>query len=127
MNSFRMGLALSLLSAMACNGKGCGSSAGYPTRDASIPIHLDASSVEVSIAFNRCPVIDKFEVSPTNVKVGKPIQVIGLASDINRQLDVTIHWSASSGTFVDPTASHTLYTCTEAGALTLTLTVTDGV
>jgi hypothetical protein len=83
--------------------------------------------VAVSGTINICPTVDGVAASPAEALVGGTIALGGAAHDTDgAPAALTYHWTASTGTLSDPTAQSPTFTCTVAGAVTVTLTVSDG-
>ena len=79
--------------------------------------------VSIGVSCHDTPLVS-FLVSPLSASVGA--YVIGQA--VSARPDggpLTLTWSAPSGTFADPSAPQTTFTCTQAGPVTLTLRVED--
>jgi hypothetical protein len=77
----------------------------------------------------QCPGlrVSQYTVSPLAVSVGGTIDVGAAgADDASDAAVISILWSAPMGKFADTTAAHTTYTCTAPGAVTLTVTVSNG-
>lgn len=85
----------------------------------------EAGAIVVTATANQCPTIDAIGVNPANVFVGSSLALVGLARGPNSAA-LTFVWTATSGSFSNPTSSVTAFTCTTAGAPTITLTVWDG-
>jgi hypothetical protein len=79
------------------------------------------------ISINICPGIDSMDVSPLETRVGTTITLHSSASDIdNAPQPLTYSWTATGGSIDTPDQPSAVFTCTTAGAFTLTLTITDG-
>lgn len=72
-----------------------------------------------------CPEMTSFSASPLAVSVGATITVQAASLDLDPNDDATptYAWTATGGSFVDPTAASTKYNCTAAGTQTLTIKV----
>ncbi len=82
-------------------------------------------NVLVNGTFLTCPTVSSMVVSPTSVAVGSTIQVNASAKDLG-QGTLTYAWTATSdGTFANPGAAKTTYTCASVGSKTLTVTVSN--
>jgi hypothetical protein len=81
--------------------------------------------VVVSGGFNACPAITSYSGSPVVVSVGGSIAVSATAVDPDGNTLAYV-WTTTSGTFDNPTAPMTSFTCTAAGPATLTVAVSDG-
>ena len=73
---------------------------------------------------NSCPTITEFSVSPLKASVGEPVDVMVAAADEDGD-DIDYAWTATSGTFADPTARSTTYQCEQPGGQSITITVSD--
>ncbi len=117
-------------------GTSCNGQAGFDIQAAAttdVTVHLQChgahknGSVQVNGSLNICPNIDELSIIPNEVLVGHPVQLTAAASDAdNGPSPVSFSWTASSGTIGDPSAAHTTFTCTQPGAATITLNVSDG-
>ncbi|HVU05803.1 MAG TPA: hypothetical protein VHE30_28840, partial [Polyangiaceae bacterium] len=74
-------------------------------------------------SFDRCPLVSALSVAPDSAPVGGRI-FVGAATRDPEGREVVLSWSATAGTFADPHALQTTYTCTTPGTQTLTATVT---
>lgn len=72
-----------------------------------------------------CPKIGTYSVTPTETQVGQPITLTATATSKTSD-PLTLTWKASSGAVTDGSAANTTYRCTSPGAVTLTLTVSNG-
>lgn len=117
---------LSAVSPLACRG-----GSAYPLRDAAVESPAETGSVMVSSDFDRCPSAI-LQVTPTTVTVGEAIAVSarpmvpGGAADGGAGA-LSVAWTAGSGGFADASAVGTTFTCAEAGPVTITVSVSDGV
>ena len=83
--------------------------------------------IQVGGTVNICPLVDALSASPGEVKVGGAIALIGTAHDTDgAPAPLRFLWTATGGTFSDPTAASSRFTCAIAGDTTITLTVSDG-
>ena len=80
--------------------------------------------VRVDGEFNICPYITWADASPLTTSVGNNIDLFAMATDDEGDA-ITYMWSSGSGTIANPMAASTTYTCTEVGADTITILVTD--
>jgi hypothetical protein len=87
-----------------------------------------SGSVLVTGALNICPVVDGIGASPSEVVVGSTIALSSAAHDSDTMPSpLTYAWSAPSGTFApSATAQNPSFKCTQAGPVTISLTVSDG-
>jgi hypothetical protein len=78
---------------------------------------------------DNCPLLTSWAASPLQTSLNGTIDVSGAASDADVGVIpgevLTYAWSSTGGTFADPAAQSTKFTCKVSGAQTLTLTVTD--
>jgi hypothetical protein len=75
---------------------------------------------------DSCPVLTSWLVSPLETaSAGGTIDVGVTATDANSGEVVSYAWTATAGSFADPTSSTTNYICGTAGTETLTVTITD--
>jgi hypothetical protein len=74
---------------------------------------------------NVCPNFGVFSVAPLQTNVGGQIGVAATASDPDGGF-VLFLWTAPAGTFANPEASSTTYSCTALGTHTITLLINDG-
>jgi hypothetical protein len=83
-----------------------------------------SGSVLVNGSINVCAEVDGVSAAPP---VGATIALTATADDPdNGPGPITYHWTTSSGTISDLTSSSPVLTCTQAGPVNLTLTVSDG-
>jgi hypothetical protein len=100
------------------------------TTAVTVPIQCSSTppkrgNILVEGQFLLCPTIGSMVVSPTSVAVGSTIQVGASAKDLG-QGTLTYAWTATNdGTFANPGAAKTTYTCATAGSKTLTVTVSN--
>ena len=81
-------------------------------------------SVLVNGTINVCPRVDSVSANPP---VGTAISISSTADDQdNGPQPLTYSWTTSSGTLSSATAQNPTLTCTTAGTVSLTLTVSDG-
>jgi hypothetical protein len=81
-------------------------------------------AVRVNGKLNMCPALTKAVVAPLQTSVGNVITVSSQAED-HEGHPIEYSWTADGGTFADPSASATFYTCEEVGNYELTVTVSD--
>ncbi|HEY0469842.1 MAG TPA: hypothetical protein VGC79_36905 [Polyangiaceae bacterium] len=117
--------------ATSCSGSGTFDVVAHET--AVVSVHLlchqasTTGSVQIGGTFNVCPVIDGIMVSPAEVLVGGTIALAGSAHDTDSAPSALSYaWTASAGSFDDATLAAPIFSCTAAGAVTVTLTVSDG-
>ena len=82
-------------------------------------------AVRVNGKFNICPELTKAVVAPLQTSIGNVIVVRSQAEDDEGD-SIEYAWTADSGTFANPSAAATFYTCEDAGSHELTISVTDG-
>jgi len=80
--------------------------------------------VRVNGTLNICPELTEAVVSPLQTSIGN---IITVGSEAHDPDDDTIEysWTANSGTFANPSAPDTFYTCEQTGNHQLTISVTD--
>ena len=84
-------------------------------------------SVLVTGGVNVCPVIDGISSSPSEVVVGSSIALAAAAHDADSApAALTYAWTAPSGSFASAVGQTTSFTCTQAGTVSISLTVSDG-
>lgn len=100
---------------------------------AAVTVHLSCheqprtGSVLVNGAINICPVIDAAGASPAEAIVGGGMRLNGSAHDSDAApAALSYVWTATSGVFDNANTPNPLFTCSVAGPVTLTLTVSDG-
>jgi len=117
---------VALLGVNACQGR-----ARYPTRDGSVFVVTpgSGSAAVVVTGAEVCPGA-VVALAPAEARIGESLRVsvdlIGLAPGAAP----TLQWFASAGSFADPAAATTLYTCPgrdQAGSQTVGVTVTTAV
>ena len=79
-------------------------------------------SVRVNGKFNICAELTNAVVAPLQTSVGNEIAVRSQAEDDN---SIEYAWTSDRGTFANPSAAATFYTCEEDGEDQLTISVTD--
>jgi hypothetical protein len=86
-------------------------------------------SVDISatvVPGDQCPVATAYLITPASaMSPSGTISVSVSGSDPDMGETVTFAWTASAGTFADPTSATTTYTCTTAGMQTLSAAITD--
>ena len=115
----------------SCNGSGQTSIVAGLTQ--TVSIHLtckEASrtgSALVTGTLNLCPVIDGIGASPSEVLVGGSIALTATAHDGDAApAALSYQWSVSSGSLSSATAANPTFKCTDPGAATISLAVSDG-
>jgi hypothetical protein len=81
-------------------------------------------AVRVNGELNICPELNKAVVAPLQTSIGNVITVRSQAEDSEGDT-IQYSWTANRGTFANPSAPATFYTCEEAGNDNLTISVTD--
>lgn len=84
----------------------------------------DAGFVGAQTMANSCPVLTQVVVSPMKASVGDDIDVSAAATDDDGGA-LTYLWTGTGGSFADPAAQNTTYTCQVAGNQSITVTVSD--
>jgi hypothetical protein len=77
------------------------------------------------VAGNTCPVLTSWVTSPLQTSAGAAVDVAANAADPDAGDALTFLWSASAGTFTQPTARSTRYVCGAPGIQTITVQVSD--
>ena len=106
----------------------CGGHSPAKTSDASMQVEISDGSVRINAGFDDCPTV-LVTAAPSVTRVGAPVAVKALAADDDPKDRLTYLWTASAGSFANPTASATTFTCPgqgKAGPTTLTVAVSDG-
>lgn len=93
----------------------------------SISSTLPSGSVGIDVTFqdNICPIINSINVVPQTIAVGQTAQVSVNAQDPELGT-LTYDWTSLAGTFADPTAAATTYTCTQPINHNVDILVSDG-
>jgi len=114
----------------------CSGTAGFTVTagaTTAVSVHLacheapHTGSVSVNGSINLCPVANGVSASPADITVGFPTTVSVSATDPdNGPSPLAYMWSAPSGTFSSATSATPTFTCSAPGAVTLTVTVSDG-
>jgi hypothetical protein len=81
-------------------------------------------AVRVNGKFNLCAELTKAVVAPLQTSVGNVIAVRSQAKDDEGDA-IEYAWTANSGTFANPSAAATFYTCEETGNDQLSISVSD--
>ena len=81
-------------------------------------------AVRVNGEFNICPELTKAVVAPLQTSVGNVIDVRSEAKDAEGDT-IEYAWTTDSGTFANPSAAATFYTCEETGDHQLTISITE--
>jgi hypothetical protein len=84
----------------------------------------DAGVARTQAMTNTCPVLTQVSASPMKALVGDDIDVSAAAADEDGD-PVTYLWTGTGGTFANPTAQDTTFTCEAAGKQSITITVSD--
>jgi phospholipase C len=118
--------------ATTCSGSATFSVQAQATTSVTIPLACstaaaEAGSAQVSATTYDCATVQSLSAVPTEVIVGNPIAVSATATGPNPGA-LSYAWSAPAGTgaFSTPSAQTSNFTCSSAGPVTLTVTVTDG-
>jgi len=81
-------------------------------------------SVRVNGELNMCAELTNVVVAPLQTSVGNVIAVRSEAKDVEDNR-IEYSWTADAGTFADPSAPATFYTCEKIGNDALTISVSD--
>ncbi|HZU85530.1 MAG TPA: hypothetical protein VE987_21520, partial [Polyangiaceae bacterium] len=130
------GYAIALTGVSADGSVSCsGSSAPFSiaaNQTTSVPVALacsgptpESGTIVVSATTSDCPVIDGIDVDPASVLVGGTIALLAHARGPNSGA-LTYSWTATAGSLSGATAANPTFTCTSAGAATVTVAVSDG-
>jgi hypothetical protein len=84
----------------------------------------NAGSLRTQAMTNTCPALTQVAVSPMKASVGGDIDVSVAATDEDGG-PITYSWTGTGGSFADPTAQDTTYTCETAGKQSITVIVSD--
>ncbi|MBW2404434.1 MAG: hypothetical protein JRF42_11675, partial [Deltaproteobacteria bacterium] len=84
----------------------------------------ELGGVRVNGKFNFCADLIKVVVSPLQTSIGNQIDVLAKAVDLEAD-PIEYLWTAGGGSFADPNAPETTFTCEEVGDHTITITVSD--
>jgi hypothetical protein len=124
------------IDASSSDGGTCSGTASFgvtPHSTTNVTVHIDChqhaktGSVLVSGAINVCPVADGVSASPADIAVGFPTTLAATAHDAdNAPSPLAYKWTAPSGSFSDATSATPTFTCNKPGAVTVTVTVSDG-
>ncbi len=93
----------------------------------SVSSTLPAGTVGIDATFqdNICPVINQINVVPQTIAVGHDATVSINANDPEGGT-LAYDWTSLAGTFADPAAATTIYTCTQAIDHNISITASDG-
>jgi len=80
--------------------------------------------VRVNGKFNFCADLTMVVVSPLQTSVGNQIDVMATAVDVEGD-PIEYRWTGTGGSFADPSAAVTTFTCEQVGQQTITITVSD--
>ena len=84
----------------------------------------ELGGVRVNGKINFCAGLPWVEVSPLQTSIGNQIGVYARGADVEGD-PIEYRWTATSGSFDDPAAAMTKYTCEEVGEHTITVAVSD--
>jgi 3-phytase len=114
---------------LSCSGSSSFAVVAHATAQAVVQIQCQQAptngSAHITGVFTGCPVVDGVSASPAEVFVGGSLALSGTAHDVDAQ-PLTYAWSAPSGTFSNAAISAPTFTCTAAGSVAVSLTVSDG-
>ncbi|HVZ71349.1 MAG TPA: hypothetical protein VHJ20_03155 [Polyangia bacterium] len=91
-------------------------------------MHIGDGQVSITIGL-VCPgyTVSSWTISPLTASVGGTINVAaGTTNTDPHGPPSAFSWNASAGSFADPKAAQTTYTCTKPGAATIAVTATSG-
>jgi phospholipase C len=116
--------------ASACGGSATFNVAARATTSVSVQLQCttapsDSGSALITGNTVNCATWNSVSAIPSATTVGSSVTVSASAIAPNPGA-ITYAWSAPSGTFSAPSAASTSFTCTAPGAVTLTLSLTDG-
>ena len=130
------GFSITLTGTSTDGGTTCSGSASFSVtahQTTPVTVALDCheaahtGSVLVNGTLNVCPTIDGVDANPASAFVNASITLGATAHDSDAApAALTYLWSATSGTLANATSAHATLTCTAAGPVTVTLTVSDG-
>ena len=104
-------------------GSGGAAGAGGPGgRDGGVDAASDVP-ININLTIDQCPTVVA-DATPVVTSLGSPVNVNGSGADPDDD-PLTYQWSAATGTFANPAAASTSYTCAQAGDVALTVTVSD--
>jgi hypothetical protein len=86
---------------------------------------IPSSVNPASAAVIRCPDLTSVRAAPDQAQVGTPVVVVATAVGVIDAGTALFSWSASSGSFGDPAAPITTFTCAAPGRVTLTVAATQ--
>jgi phospholipase C len=115
---------------VTCVGSATFSVTARTTTNVSVPLQCNTAptqtgTVSVNATTFNCATVNSVTAIPSETTVGNSVAVSGSASGPNAS-GITYAWTAPSGSFDTPNAAQANFTCGTAGAVTLTLTTTDG-
>jgi hypothetical protein len=75
---------------------------------------------------DNCPTLTASQISPAVASAsGGQINVVAAVSDADSGDTLSLAWSATAGSFLDPSAAMTKYVCAVAGQQTISLAISD--
>lgn len=83
-------------------------------------------TVNVVASINVCPVVDTLDVSPAEVRVGGKIALSATARDSDSGPNPLAYRWRAGGSLLASTQPSLLFTCTSVGAVTLSVSASDG-
>jgi hypothetical protein len=95
------------------------------TNDDKPTCHSKVGSAGVNGSVTACPVITSYDVAPSQVVMGKSVQLTASATDPSGAT-LTYSWQSTSGVVADTHTASTTYRCTAPGPATLTITASNG-
>lgn len=134
------GYEITITGTLSGSGASCSATASFAIvadETTNVTIHLlcqeapGVGGVSVTGDSNICPQSDSISALPSEVVLGSNMALTGFAHDSDgAPNELSHHWTilgpADFGTFSDPTAADTTFTCNSAGEHLLALTVSDG-
>jgi hypothetical protein len=114
-----------------CGGSATFSVTAHSTTTVSVALDCHQPAKTGSVALNGmlniCPVADGISANPADVAVGFPVALAIAAHDSdNGPSPLAYAWTATSGSFSDPTSASPTFVCNTPGPVTLTASVSDG-
>ena len=129
------GYSITLSATSRDQGTTCTGTAGFDVlahTTTAVAVHLSCrqqprtGSVSVNGTFNICPMIDSLGANPAAVPLGGTIAASVSAHDDGIPSALTYTWTSTSGSFSNASIKSPIFTCSQVGAATLSLTVSDG-
>src|SRR5262249_55796138 len=126
------------MTATASNGQPCSGSGPFTVvagQTALVDVILQCTrvvtygSVAITGRTDQCPVITSISATRLQAPVGGTINLGVVASELDPGDTVAYSWSASAaiGTFSSPSVAMPLFQCTQVGATSVSIAITDGI